>query len=731
MLQLPALAEEGLGATRGNSLSRFLTLSAQGKSTMGHNLETLRNIGIMAHIDAGKTTTTERILYYTGRTHKIGEVHDGNATMDWMVQEQERGITITSAATACSWNGHQINIIDTPGHVDFTIEVERSLRVLDGAVGIFCAVGGVEPQSETVHNQADRYRIPRIAFVNKMDRTGADFHHVVSEIVARLDKKVCPVQIPIGSEGDFMGVVDLIEMVALVWSQEGLGEKFSQEAIPGDLQEAAENSREEMIAMLADYDEQLAEDYLEGRELSAKKIRSVLRKACLDHQVVPVLCGSAFKNKGVQPLLNAIAHFLPSPLDRGDIAGMDVKTRKSTLYRKPVEDAPFSAIAFKVSSDPFVGTLTYIRIYSGMIKVGAMVYNSLKKKRERVQKILKMHANKRVELKAASAGDIVALVGLRETITGETLCLEQKQIIFDLMEFPKAVISVAIEAKTAGDQDKLQKTLVQLKREDPSFHFHHNAETGQLLISGMGELHLEIIVDRLQREFHLGVNLGKPQVSYRETITRKAQVAREYVRQVGEKVQRGHAVIQVSPGECEQGVIFRSLVSKRNLPQGIQQAIEKGVLETALGGILAGYPAINMEATLLEADYQEEDAHEVAYTIAAGQAFYDACLKAAPIMMGPVMNLEVVTPVEYTGDILGDLNSRQGKISDMGPRATKEFIKCEVPLVNMFGYATDLRSKSQGRAHFTMSFKYYGALTVAETKELLQARGICLPSPLA
>ncbi|MCY4643756.1 MAG: elongation factor G [Bacteriovoracales bacterium] len=689
-------------------------------------LQSLRNIGIMAHIDAGKTTTTERILFYTGRTHKMGEVHDGNATMDWMLQEQERGITITSAATACSWKGHEINIIDTPGHVDFTIEVERSLRVLDGALGVFCAVGGVEPQSETVHTQADRYKTPRIAFINKMDRIGADFDHVVSEIKSKLNKTPCPIQIPIGKEDGFKGVIDLIHMKALVWDDGDLGQQFTACDIPGELREKAETLREEMISIAADYDDPLAEDYLEGKALESAQILKALRKATLSSEVMPVLCGSAFKNKGVQPLLDAITHFLPSPLDRGDIKGFDSKTRQKEISREPGPQAPFSGVAFKIARDPFVGMLTYVRLYSGTIKSGGNVYNPLKKKRERIQKILKMHANKREELKEAKAGDIVALVGPKETTTGETLCLEQKQIIFDLMEFPQTVISTAIEAKTTADQDKLEKTLAQLKMEDPSFHYQNNLETGQLLIHGMGELHLEVIIDRVRREFNVKINVGKPQVSYRETVGAKATASREFIREVGDKVHKGHCTLQVEPAPCPQGVIFESKVPSRELPRDIEKAIHKAVLDTAPGGILAGYPLINVKVTLLESDYDENSAHPLSYSMAAAQAFQEACRKASPTMMGPLMDLEIVTPVEYTGDILADLNSRKGKILDVRPRGHKEVIKAEVPLARMFGHSTDLRSKSQGRAGFTMTFKCYGPLSAAETKEILESRGIYL-----
>ncbi len=687
-------------------------------------LELTRNIGIMAHIDAGKTTTTERILYYTGKSHKIGEVHDGNATMDWMIQEQERGITITSAATTCQWKDCTINIIDTPGHVDFTIEVERALRVLDGAVGVFCAVGGVEPQSETVHGQADKYKVPRIAFVNKMDRTGADFFNVVTEIKEKLGKIPCPIQIPIGAEDEFKGVIDLISMKAIAWNDDDLGASFSTDNISDDLKELAESHREEMISALSDFDDELAEAYLEGSEISEDQIRSSLRKATLEQSIMPVLCGSAFKNKGVQLLLDAINFYLPSPLDRGEVFGVDAKTHEKEVGRKPDPEEPFSALAFKIATDPFVGSLTYTRIYSGSIKSGGTVYNPLKKKRERVQKILQMHANKRAELKEAFAGDIVALAGLKETITGETLCLEQKQVIFDVMEFPETVISTAIEAKTTADQDKLEKVLNQLIIEDPSFSFKNNPETGQLLIYGMGELHLEIITDRLAREFKVGVNVGKPQVSYRECIKSSAQVSKDYQKELGDKIQFGNATIKVEPIDNQAGVIFESEVSKREVPNEIQDAIKKGILDTAPGGALAGYAFINIKATLMGAKYDELTAHELSYTIAASQAFSEACRKAKLALMEPIMDLEILTPNDYTGDIIADLNSRRGKILNMAPRGNKEVITAEAPLAQMFGYSTDLRSRSQGRATFSMTFKYYEALSHAMAKELLEKRGI-------
>ncbi len=688
------------------------------------SLESIRNIGIMAHIDAGKTTTTERILYYTGKSHKIGEVHDGNATMDWMVQEQERGITITSAATTCEWKGKIINIIDTPGHVDFTIEVERALRVLDGAVGVFCAVGGVEPQSETVHGQADRYGVPRIAFVNKMDRTGADFQNVVSEIKEKLNKVPCPIQIPIGKEDEFQGVIDLIKMKALVWTGDDLGQSFSEEDIPSELAEDAELQREEMISTLSDFSDQLAEKYLEGEEISEDLMKSVLRSATCDGKIIPVLCGSAFKNKGVQPLLDAVKDFLPSPIDRGQVHGVDAKTNEKELIRKPEVDEPFSALAFKIATDPFVGSLTYTRVYSGTLKSGGTVYNPHKKKRERVNKILKMHANKREELPEAKAGDIVALAGLKDTITGETLCLEQKQIIFDLMEFPETVISIAIEPKTTADQDKLEKTLNQLSIEDPSFSFKNNPETGQLLIYGMGELHLEIIVDRLEREFKVGVNKGKPQVSYRESIKGSASAEKEYRKELGEKIQFGHCKLKVEPIDSQAGVVFESDISKRDLPNEFQEAIKKGIMDTAPGGALAGYGFINIKVTLVDAQYDELTAHELSYSIAASQAFQEACRKAGLSLLEPVMDVEIITPSEYTGDIIADLNGRRGRILNMSPKQNKELIEVEAPLSELFGYSTDLRSRSQGRATFSMEFKNYEALSHAQAKSLLEQRGI-------
>lgn len=699
-----------------------------------------RNIGIIAHIDAGKTTTTERILYYTGRTYKIGEVHDGNATMDWMVQEQERGITITSAAIACPWKGHHINIIDTPGHVDFTIEVERALRVLDGAVGVFCAVGGVEPQSEMVHLQADKYQVPRIAFVNKMDRVGASFDQVVQEIKEKLDRTPCPIQIPLGCEENFVGVVDLIKMRAITWGDDDLGEKFTEGDVPEEIKEEALSRREEMISLLADYDDQLAEDYLEDKELTEERLLKVLREATLDCKAMPVLCGAAFKNKGVQLLLDAILHLLPSPLDRGEVFGVGARDKEKTQKRLPSVDEPLSGIAFKIATDPFLGRLTYVRVYSGSLKSGGMIYNPIKKKRERVQKILRMSANKREELPLVCAGDIVALAGLKETITGESFCLEQRQIIFDLMNFPETVISIAIEARTTTDHDKLEKALGQLAVEDPSFSFQNNPETGQLLIYGMGELHLEIIVDRLQREFKIGVNVGKPRVSYRETILDSVEDSQEYVKQSDDRLQRGHCLLRVEPLIQEenddappldkesirqkQELVFESKVSKRELPSQIQEAIKQGVEDTALGGVLAGYALIKIKVSLLGAEYDENNAHPPFYTMAAGQALQNACRKARPVMMEPLMELEVVTPQEHTGDVLSDINSRRGRVLGMEVKGRKEVILAQVPLAEMFGYSTELRSKSQGRASFTMTFHHYEPLGRIQSKALLESEGL-------
>lgn len=676
----------------------------------------------MAHIDAGKTTTTERILFYTGKSYKIGEVHEGTATMDWMVQEQERGITITSAATTCQWNGHKINIIDTPGHVDFTIEVERSLRVLDGAVGVFCAVGGVEPQSETVWGQADKYKVPRIAFVNKMDRVGADFHNVVNEIKERLGKNAAAIHLPIGAEDTFEGLVDLVKMKRITWSDDDQGAE-SKESDLGDLAEEATMYREELIESIADYHEELAELYLGGEEIPEELLKSAIRKAVIQEGFIPVLCGTAFKNKGVQTLLDAVNDYLPSPVDIGEIKGFDVKNNDKEISRKPELNEDFSGLAFKIASDPFVGSLTFLRIYSGELKVGAQVLNPLENKKERVGKILQMHANKREEVEVARAGDIVAITGLKFTTTGHTLCASNKPIIFDLMEFPETVISIAIEAKTTADEDKLYKTLAQLQIEDPSFKFLNNKETGQLLIYGMGELHLDIIVDRLLREFKVGVNVGSPQVAYRESIEGAAIASKVYNQDVGGKNQYGEVTLKVEPLE-EQIVSFESEFKSREIPKEFFKAAEQGVIDSAPGGALAGYPFVGIKVTLTDMKFNELESNELAYTIAASQAFRDACQKAGLSLMEPFMELEVTTPSDFTGDVISDVNAKRGRILSMNPKNDKEVIKAEVPLAEMFGYSTQLRSKTQGRANFSMTFKNYELLDKNIAKKVLEKRGI-------
>ena len=689
-----------------------------------NDLSSLRNIGIMAHIDAGKTTTTERILFYTGKNYKIGEVHDGAATMDWMVQEQERGITITSAATTCAWKKSVINIIDTPGHVDFTIEVERALRVLDGAVGVFDAVSGVEPQSETVWGQADKYGVPRIAYINKMDRMGSDFENCVTEIREKLDKAAAAIQLPIGNEDNFKGIVDLLKMKALYFKEDDLGATVSEEDIPSEMIEEAQAKREELIETLADYDDAFAEKYLNGEDLSTEEIMSLIRSAVIHKNFIPVLCGSSFKNKGVQPLLDAVVDYLPSPLDRGEVKGFSAKDNDKEDTRKPDLSEPFSALAFKIMSDPFVGSLTFIRIYSGEIKAGQAILNPHKKKKERVNKIVQMHADKRTELPTAGAGDIVALSGLKMTTTGETLCTDHKPIIYDLMEFPETVISVAIEPKTTADEKKLMETLDQLKIEDPSFQYNHNKETGQLLIYGMGELHLEIIADRLQREFKVGVRVGKPQVSYRESISATKEAEATFNKEQAGKVQFGQVKLRVEPWDYQAGVLFESEVTKRELPQEFIDSIENSIKNTAPGGALAGYPFLNMKVTLLNAEYREEESSEVAYAIAASQAFVSACREASLQLLEPIMTLEVVSPAEYTGDIISDINAKRGKIMGMGSKQNKEVLDAEVPLAELFGYSTDLRSKSQGRASFTMTFFKYKDIPRDMAKELLEKKGI-------
>lgn len=684
-------------------------------------LEKQRNIGIMAHIDAGKTTTTERILYYTGVNYKIGEVHDGAATMDWMEQEKERGITITSATTQCFWNDHRINIIDTPGHVDFTIEVERSLKVLDGAVAVFCAVGGVEPQSETVWRQADKYHVPRIAFVNKMDRVGSDFFRVISMMKERLGAKPLPIQLPWGAEDNFNGVIDLIKMKAVVWEGEHLGAKFSYIDIPEELREQAEEYRQSMIETACEADESLMEKYFEGEELSEEEIKSAIRKGTINLMFNPVLCGTAFKNKGVQTLLNAVVDLLPSPIEVPAIKGINPNTNMEEV-REAKDDEPFSALAFKIMTDPYMGQLTYFRVYSGMLDAGSYVLNSTKDKKERVGRLLKMHANKREEIKEIYAGDICATVGLKYTITGDTLCDEKKPVILESMEFPDPVISVAIEPKTKADQDKLSIALNKLAQEDPSFRVKVDEETGQTIISGMGELHLEIIVDRLVREFKVEANVGNPQVAYREAIKKKVVQEGKYIKQSGGRGQYGHVWLEVEPLEPGKGFEFVNKVVGGSIPREYIPAVEKGIVEAMESGVLAGYPVVDVRATLTDGSYHEVDSSEMAFKIAGSMCFKDATRKASPIILEPIMKVEVVVPDEYMGDVMGDLSSRRGRVEGMDARGNAQVVRSNVPLKEMFGYATTLRSLTQGRATYTMLFDHYEELPSSIADEIIKSK---------
>ena len=670
------------------------------------DLKDLRNIGIMAHIDAGKTTTTERVLYYTGITHKIGEVHDGNAVMDWMVQEQERGITITSAATTCRWKNRVINIIDTPGHVDFTIEVERSLRVLDGAVAVFDAVSGVEPQSETVWRQADKYHVPRIAFMNKMDRMGADFFAAVDSLKTRLGANAVPIQIPVGAESGFRGSVDLVTMKGVFFDDETLGAKYEVGEIPADLAEEAALYRDRMLEALSDVDDALMEKYLGGEEVPEEEIRAAIRKGTVEMKIFPVLCGSAFKNKGVQLLLDAVVDYLPSPLDVAQIVGRNPKNDAEEV-RPPDPSAPFAALAFKVMTDPFVGQLTYFRVYSGTLQAGSYIYNAVKGTKERVGRLLRMHANKREEVKVCRAGDILAAVGLKNTLTGDTLCDENAPVVLESIEFPEPVIAVAIEPKTKADQEKLSQALGKLMQEDPSFRVSFEEETGQTLIAGMGELHLDIIVDRLVREFKVEANVGKPQVAYRETIRKKVPAEAKFVRQTGGRGQYGHVIMEFEPLAMGEGFVFENKIVGGAVPKEYIGPVEKGVREAMDAGVLAGYPMVDVKATLLDGSYHEVDSSEIAFKVAASMAFKDAAKKAQPVILEPVMSVEVVTPEDYMGDVIGDLNSRRGRIESMEKRGNVQVVKARVPLSDMFGYATDLRSKTQGRATYTMQFDHY------------------------
>ena len=684
-------------------------------------LSRFRNIGIMAHIDAGKTTTTERVLYYTGVSYKIGEVHEGTATMDWMLQEQERGITITSAATTCFWkrNGeeYRINIIDTPGHVDFTIEVERSLRVLDGAVAVFDAVAGVQPQSETVWRQADKYNVPRIAFINKMDRPGADFDHAVDTIRTRLAANPVSIQMPIGAEDRFRGVIDLIDMKSILWKDETKGAEYVVEEVPGDLEEPARAAREKMVEVIADADDEIATKYLEGAEIGASEIRAALRRGCIAIKLVPVVCGSAFKNKGVQPLLDAVIDYLPSPIDIAAVQGVDMKGKE--VERKADDKEPFSALVFKIMADKHVGQLSFARIYSGALKAGSYVLNSTRGSKERVGRIMKMHANKREDVDEAYAGEIVAVAGLKQVTTGDTICAESHPVILEAMEFPAPVISLAIEPKTRPDQEKLGIALGRLAQEDPSFRVTTDQETNQTIISGMGELHLEIIVDRLKREYGVEANVGKPQVAYRETIRKPAKGEEKYVRQTGGRGQYGHAVLEIEPNASGAGFEFINEIVGGVIPREYIPAVEKGVVEAMEGGILAGYEMVDVKVRLVYGSFHEVDSSELAFKIAGSIAFKNAARAASPALLEPVMKVEVVTPEEYMGSVTGDINSRRGRIEGMLSRTGTQIITAMVPLAEMFGYETDLRSMTQGRASSTMHFHRYEEAPKSVSEEII------------
>ena len=682
-------------------------------------LEKTRNIGIIAHIDAGKTTTTERILYYTGKSHKIGEVHDGNATMDWMEQEQERGITITSAATTCSWLGHKINIIDTPGHVDFTAEVERSLRVLDGAVGVFDAVSGVEPQSETVWRQASKYNVPRICFVNKMDRAGANFLGCVEQMKRKLNAHPVPIQLPLGAEADFIGVIDLINMKANTYSDaKDKGEVYEVVDIPSEYKDQADECREKLIEAISDVDDTIMEKFLGGKEISVEEINTALRVGTLESRFTPVLCGAAFKNKGVQQLLDSVVAYLPSPQELKTITGTNPNTQNEESRKLDVGDH-FSALAFKIMTDPFVGQLAFVRVYSGELTSGSYVYNSTKNVKERVGRILRMHANKREEVDVVRAGDIAAVIGLKKSYTGDTLCDKDYPIILEAIQFPEPVISVAIEPKTKAEQDKLSDCLVKLLQEDPTFQVHVDPDTNQTIISGMGELHLEVLVDRMRREFSLDVDVSKPQVAFKETITKAVEHENKYVKQSGGRGQYGHVVIKVEPREAGTGFEFVNKIHGGAIPKEFIPAVQKGVVESMARGILCGYPAVDISVTLLDGSFHDVDSSEMAFKICASMAFQEACKKGAPQMLEPVMDVEVVTPEEFMGDVIGRLNSKRGKIKDLADRAGAKVIRAEVPLSGMFGYSTDLRSSTQGRASYSMEFAKYDSVPVLVAEELI------------
>jgi elongation factor G len=682
-------------------------------------LERCRNIGIMAHIDAGKTTTTERILFYTGITHRIGEVHEGTATMDWMEQEQERGITITSAATTCFWRDIRINIIDTPGHVDFTAEVERSLRVLDGACAVFDAVHGVEPQSETVWRQADKYGVPRICFINKMDKMGADFEHAVDTIRKRLNARPVAIQIPIGQEAAFKGVIDLVEMKAIYWRDEAMGAKYEVEEIPADLKKKAEAFHAQLVESVAENDDEMLHKFLEGETITAAELRQSLRKSVIDLKLFPVLCGTAFKNKGVQTLLDAVVDYLPSPVDIRPTEGVDPDHPEKKLVRRPADDEPFSGLAFKIMADPFVGQLVFVRVYSGHLKTGDSVLNTTRGKSERIGRLLKMHANKREEISEIYAGDICACVGLKNITTGDTICSEKAPILLESIEFAAPVISVAVEPKTKSDQEKMGVALNRLAQEDPTFKVATDPDSGQTIISGMGELHLEIIVDRMMREYKVEANVGKPQVAYRETIRKHAEAEGKYIRQTGGSGHYGHVKLRIDPNEMGKGFEFINEIKSGSVPREFFKPIEQGVKQAMEGGVLAGYELVDIKVTLYDGSYHEVDSDEMAFKIAASMGFKEAARKASPVLLEPIMSVEVVVPEEFMGTIIGDLNSRRGRIEGVEHRAGSQVIKSLVPLAEMFGYATNMRSNTQGRATFSMHFAHYDEAPRAVTEEII------------
>jgi len=675
----------------------------------GFSLEKTRNVGIMAHIDAGKTTTTERILYYSGRLHKMGEVHDGAATMDWMEQEQERGITITSAATTAEWDSHRINIIDTPGHVDFTVEVERSLRVLDGAVTLFCAKGGVEPQSETVWRQADHYNVPRLAYVNKMDIMGADFFRCLDMMKERLGANAVPIQLPIGSEENFVGIIDLVEMKAFVYMDD-LGDVIEERAIPDDMLAQAEEYREKLIESVIEEEEDLLMKYLDGEELTIDEIKRGIRKATINVDIIPVACGSSYKNKGVQKLLDAVVAYMPSPLEVEPIKGVSMHDENEVVVRPPEDEGPFAALAFKIMADPFVGKLCFFRVYSGTMNKGSYILNSTKNVKERVGRILQMHSNSREDIDKVYAGDIAAAVGLKKTTTGDTLCSPASPVILESMDFPDPVIDIAIEPKTKAGQEKMSIALQRLSEEDPTFRTHTNHDTGQTIISGMGELHLDIIVDRLLREFNVDANVGKPQVAYKETITKAVTAEGKFVRQTGGRGQYGHCVVELEPLPPASGYVFEDKIVGGVIPREYIPAVDAGIKDALNNGVLAGYPVVDVKVRLIDGSYHDVDSSEMAFKVAGSMAFKEGCSKADPVIMEPVMRVDVVIPEEYMGDVIGDINSRRGKIEGMEPRNNMQVIRGFVPLSEMFGYATELRSRTQGRGTFTMQFNHYDKL---------------------